>query len=99
MALPEMKEISNQYKDKLTVISLSSDPEKTWKRASGQHEMIWENLNDLQGMNGLYAKYGVRGIPSYILISPQGKVLKKWTANKMQYTLTSPVGIFEETVV
>lgn len=79
MALPEMKEISNQYKDKLTVISLSSDPEKTWKRASGQHEMIWENLNDLQGMNGLYAKYGVRGIPSYILISPQGKVLKKWT--------------------
>lgn len=79
MALPEMKEISEQYKDRLTAISLSSDRKKTWVRASGEHEMTWENLNDLQGMNGLYAKYGVRSIPSYILISPEGKVLKKWS--------------------
>ena len=79
MALPEMKEISEQYKDRLTVVSLSSDRKKTWVRASGEHEMTWENLNDLQGMNGLYAKYGVRSIPSYILISPEGKVLKKWS--------------------
>lgn len=79
MALPEMKEISEQYKDKLTVISLSSDRKKTWERASKEHEITWENLNDLQGMNGLYAKYGVQGIPSYILISPQGRVVKKWT--------------------
>ncbi|WP_455666180.1 redoxin domain-containing protein [Phocaeicola sp.] len=79
MALPEMKEISEKYKDKLTIISLSSDTKKTWERASKEHDMTWENLNDLQGMNGLYAKYGVRGIPSYIFISPEGKVVKKWT--------------------
>jgi len=79
MALPEMKEISEKYKDKLTIISLSCDTKKTWERASKEHDMTWENLNDLQGMNGLYAKYGVRGIPSYIFISPEGKVVKKWT--------------------
>lgn len=79
MALPEMKEISSQYKDKLTVISLSCDNKKAWERASRKHEITWENLNDLQEMNGLYAKYGVQGIPSYILISPEGKVIKKWS--------------------
>lgn len=79
MALPEMKEISEQYKDKLVVISLSCDAKKAWERVSRKHDITWENLNDLQGMNGLYAKYGVNGIPSYILISPEGKVLKKWS--------------------
>ncbi len=78
-ALPEMKEISEQYKDKLTLVSLSCDRKGTWERASQNHPMTWYNLNDLQGQNGLYAKYGVRGIPGYILISPEGKVVKKWT--------------------
>lgn len=79
MALPEMKEISEQYKDEMVVISLSCDRKKTWERASKQHDMTWQNWNDLQGSNGLYAKYGVQGIPSYILISPAGKVVRKWT--------------------
>ncbi|WP_455673407.1 TlpA family protein disulfide reductase [Phocaeicola sp.] len=79
MALPEMKEIAEQYKDRLTIISLSTDRKKTWERASKEHDITWENLNDLQGTNGLYAKYGVNGIPNYILISPEGKVIKKWS--------------------
>lgn len=78
LALPEMKEIAETYRDKLTVISLSCDREKTWRRASQEHDMTWENLSDLKGKNGLYARYGVEGIPSYVLISPDGKVVKKW---------------------
>lgn len=77
-ALPEMKEITGEYKDHLTVISLSCDREKTWRKASQEHDMTWENLNELEGKNGLYARYGVKGIPFYLLISPEGKVIKKW---------------------
>ena len=40
--------------------------------------MTWWNLNDLQGMSGLYARYGVRGIPHYVMISPDGIVLEHW---------------------
>lgn len=79
MALPEMEEIAAQYGERLTVISLSCDREKSWRRASQEHNITWENLNDLQGTNGLYARYGVKSIPSYLLVSPEGKLLKKWS--------------------
>lgn len=79
MALPEMKEIQEQYKDRLTLISISSDTERRWKAASQEHEMTWQNLNDMKQTSGLYAKYGVRGIPNYVLISPEGKVVRMWS--------------------
>lgn len=78
MALPEMKEVAEMYKDRLTIISLSSDTKKGWEAASKSHEMTWQNLSDLKGTNGLYAKYGVRGIPNYIFISPEGRIIEKW---------------------
>ena len=79
MALPEMKEIQEQYKDRLTIISLSSDTQTRWKAASAQHEMTWQNLSDLKQTAGLYAVYDVNGIPNYVLISPEGKIVKIWT--------------------
>lgn len=79
MALPEMREIQNQYKNRLTIISLSSDTKSRWTKASAEHEMTWINLSDLKQSAGLYAKYGVRGIPNYVLISPEGKIVKMWS--------------------
>ena len=55
MALPEMKEIQEQYKERLTIISLSSDTKSRWKAASAKHEMTWQNLSDLKQTAGLYA--------------------------------------------
>lgn len=79
MALPEMKEIQEQYKDRLTIVSLSSDTKNRWKAASAQHEMTWENLSDLKQNAGLSAIYDVNGIPNYVLISPEGKIMKMWS--------------------
>lgn len=79
MALPEMKEVAEKYKDCLTIISLSSDTKKGWEGASKTHEMTWQNLSDLKGTNGLYARYDVRGIPNYVFISPEGRILEKWS--------------------
>ena len=41
--------------------------------------MTWQNLSDLKQSAGLYAKYGVNGIPNYVLISPEGKIMKMWS--------------------
>ena len=79
MALPEMKEIQEQYKDRLTIVSLSSDTKNRWKAASAQHEMTWQNLSDLKQNAGLSAVYDVNGIPNYVLISPEGKIMKMWS--------------------
>lgn len=78
MALPEMRELHAQYKERLVMVSLSIDTKKGWESASKRHEMSWWNLNDLQAMSGLYARYGVRGIPHYVMISPDGIVLEHW---------------------
>ena len=78
MAIPEMGELQQKYADKLTVVSLSSDAEKTWKAASARHKMTWKNWSDKKKTAGLYLKYGVNGIPHYVLISPEGKVVDSW---------------------
>ena len=36
-------------------------------------------MSDLKQSAGLYAKYGVNGIPNYVLISPEGKIMKMWS--------------------
>lgn len=78
MSIPELKEVSDIYKDRLHLISISEDPKETWKKASEKHNISWINLNDLQFDNGILQKYDVRGIPSYVIISPEGKIMQKW---------------------
>ena len=77
-ALPELREISSRYKGSLTVISISHDVQKVWQKASEEKNITWENLNDLKGMKGIFMQYGVYGVPHFVLISPKGKILKKW---------------------
>ena len=78
MSLPEMRELYAQYKDKLVIISLSIEGKSAWEAASATIEMPWLNLNDFQGNSGLFARCGVRGIPHYVMISPDGIVLGHW---------------------
>ena len=78
MAIPEMGELASTYKDKLHIVSISTDNKKTWERASKEHSMTWNNWNDLKGNAGLYARYDQGGIPNYTLISPEGIVLEQW---------------------
>lgn len=78
MAIPEMGEIAEMYKDQLVVVSISSDPKDVWERISKEKEITWVNLNDFKGENGIKLRYGVRGIPHYVMISPDGKVMTSW---------------------
>jgi len=79
-AMPDLRKVSEVYKDSLTVISLSVDSKKEiWKKASAQEKISWVNLSDGNGMAGIAARYGVQGIPHYVIISPSGEVLTSWT--------------------
>lgn len=79
MALPEMKEISQKYEDRLVVVSISTDVKNAWKSASQRHDISWWNLNDLKGNHGIYAKYSSGAIPRYVFLSPEGKVVEMWS--------------------
>lgn len=78
-ALPEMKEISQKYKGRLEVVSISIDDKTNWEIASRRHDISWWNLSDLKGNHGIYAKYNAGSIPRYVFISPEGKVVEMWS--------------------
>lgn len=78
MSMPEMKEVSETYKDKLTVVSISSDSKEVWEKISKEKNITWVNLNDFKGENGIKLNYGVKGIPHYVMIAPDGKAATSW---------------------
>ena len=73
-AIPQMKEMYREMGDKLVMISISLDPEKHCRTASKQHEIIWNNWNEMKGRAGLYTNYRINAIPYYVLINPAGKI-------------------------
>jgi peroxiredoxin len=77
-AFPEIKEISEIYRDKLTAISITLDSDSRWKAITARHDMPWVNLRDPKSSFGLASNYGIKGTPSYIMISPEGKIIDRW---------------------
>lgn len=78
-SVPEMKEIAEAFKENLAVVSLTSDNQEMWKKASDYFKMTWNNLSDGKENRGIYARYGVSGIPNYVLIRPDGIIQDMWT--------------------
>ena len=78
-SIPEIREISEQYKDRLVVVGICSDPKDLWQRTSKEKDITWVNLNDFKGEDGIKLRYGVTGIPHYVMVSPEGKMITSWT--------------------
>ena len=76
-SLPELKAVSESYRDRLTVISITSDPKNQWETASKEHGITWVNLNASDDP-AVGDRYGVNGIPHQVIISPEGIILDSW---------------------
>ena len=74
LAFPEMKQVYEKYQDRLAIVSMSTDTDSRWRKASEEHDITWSNWNEGKGTGGLYAHYRIRGIPYYVLINPEGKI-------------------------
>lgn len=79
-SIPEMEEVAEIYKDKLTVVSICGDSKQGWQEFVAEKKMTGNQWNELRkGRTGLAARYQALGIPHYILISPKGKVQEMWS--------------------
>lgn len=78
-ALPELKTIASDYKDTVTIISLFIDHKSHWKDTFLNKGITWLNLSDNKGMSGIALQFGVRGIPHFVLIAPDGIIQTSWT--------------------
>ncbi len=77
---PNVLAAYNKYKDKnFTVLGVSLDDDgDKWKKAIKDDGMPWTQVSDLKGWkNEVSTYYGIMGIPSTLLIDPNGKIIAK----------------------
>ena len=72
LAIPELGAISKEFQDELAVVSINLDKEKDWKDASAEHGIFWNDWNDPKGVSGSVRAFGTAGLPTFVLISPDG---------------------------
>ena len=76
--MPNVVEAYKRFKDKgLEIIGISFDNKKLqWSAAVEKLGMTWPQMSDLKGWeSSAAAVYGIRSIPSNILVDPQGKIV------------------------
>ena len=79
LAFHELKSIAETMSDKLDIVGLCGDAERGWKMAADKEGLRWHNLNDLRGgsVDGVCARFGVCGYPTFFIVSPDGVILDK----------------------
>ena len=77
-SLPEMKEVSENYNKNISLIGINLDDKTNWKAGLSMYEMPWQHIRDPKRLCGVASKYGIEGIPYYVIISPEGKVVDRW---------------------
>ena len=76
-SFPFMKQLHATYKDRgLHIIGVSSDTDRNaWLKALDKHQLPWTALLSPDKKGSARELYGVTGIPTVILISPDGKII------------------------
>ena len=78
---PAMADFYERHKDKLVMISLTTDDEKAWRECTHHSKITWLNLCDGKSMYGLAGSYDLQALPTLVLISPEGIWLKRWVGS------------------
>ena len=79
-SVPEGNEVARKYSDKLAFVRVGLDPKDTWLKAVKEKKSDCYEWNELKSWGiGLTASYQVSGIPHFVLISPEAKVIDTWT--------------------
>ncbi len=77
---PNIVSAYNKFKDKgFTIFGVSYDSKKDkWEKAIKDDKLNWNQVSDLQGWkNSTSDQYGIKAIPSNILLDKDGKIIAK----------------------
>ncbi len=73
-SVPELGEVSREFEDRVTVVSINLDEDATWRKATERHGIFWNNWQDPVGNAGIFRAYGTQAIPTFVLVSPDGVI-------------------------
>ena len=73
-SMPKLKGFYEKYNDNLEILGINTkDDDQRWANAVKKHEMTWRQVKDDGSVN--FSKlYAVTVYPTYVLITPDGKV-------------------------
>ena len=76
--LPKMKEYYAKYGDKLEILGVDcKDTVEKWKAAVAKYEIPWMHVYwDMEKGDNPVEIYGVQGVPTKVVVNPEGKVAK-----------------------
>jgi hypothetical protein len=81
LSVDELRQINHSYADSLRVVSFWADKSRdTWQKGLARDKQEWLCLWDGNGSYGeTLLKYGIVAYPTFVLISPEGKIISKWS--------------------
>ena len=82
IAKKELTELVNSGKYPVAVIGFNLDTEVSWKVGSRKNPVPWHDFNDLKGSHGFNKRFETQGIPTFVIVSKEGKILDIWAGHK-----------------
>ena len=76
-AKPILEKFYQDNKDKFEMITISTDNSVEFWKSKPMGEVSWHEWNDHKSARKITQAYGVKAIPTFILISPEGRIEKK----------------------
>lgn len=71
---PILEKFYRKYKEQVKMVTISEDPVFLWKDKP-MGEVSWNEWNDHDYALNIRRKYGIKQIPSFILIAPSGIII------------------------
>jgi len=82
VAKKELTAIVNSDKYHVEVIGFNLDTKASWKAGSGKNPVPWHDFNDLKGSYGFNKRFETLGIPTFVIVSKEGKILDIWAGHR-----------------
>lgn len=84
--MPEMKKFAQKHADKLTLLGIAQESNRDrWKNYLDKSEWDWKQIMVGEGEEDFVLRYNVQGFPTKILVSPEGKILKRTVGEDPQF--------------
>lgn len=64
------------------VVGFNLDTETVWKSKGKDNPVSWHDFNDLKGSHGFNTRFKTQGIPTFVIVSKEGKILDIWAGHK-----------------
>jgi len=91
---PELVVLHKKHSEKLTIVSIALEKNgKSWRKAVAKYGYTWKNQivdqNKFVMLSEIARKYGVSEIPAKFLISPEGKLMGRYSFEQIDDLLSN----------